>query len=106
MISFDLTDEQRLLEQSVREWGAREIAPHIREDDRQHRFNRERVLGGMAKLTVRDSGVGIPAEELPLVFERFHRVKGQGGRSHWRLAGVKWPMSCGNSFILIRAVHL
>ena len=34
MISFDLTDEQRLLEQSVREWGAREIAPHIREADR------------------------------------------------------------------------
>ena len=34
MINFDLTDEQRLLEQSVREWGAREIAPHIREADR------------------------------------------------------------------------
>ena len=25
MLSFDLTDEQRLLEQAVREWGAREI---------------------------------------------------------------------------------
>jgi hypothetical protein len=27
MLDFDLTEEQRLLEQSVREWGAREVAP-------------------------------------------------------------------------------
>ena len=40
MLNFDLTSEQQLLEQSVREWGAREIAPHIKEDDRQHRFDR------------------------------------------------------------------
>ena len=58
MISFDLTDEQRLLEQSVREWGAREIAPHIREADRQHRFDRERVLGGMAALGL--LGISVP----------------------------------------------
>ena len=60
MINFDLTDEQRLLEQSVREWGAREIAPHIREADRQHRFDRERVLGGMAKLGL--LGISVPQE--------------------------------------------
>jgi glutaryl-CoA dehydrogenase (non-decarboxylating) len=60
MINFDLTDEQRLLEQSVREWGAREIAPHIHEDDRQHRFDRERVIGGMAKLGL--LGVAVPQE--------------------------------------------
>ena len=29
MIGFDLTDEQQLLEGAVREWGAREVAPHI-----------------------------------------------------------------------------
>ena len=35
MIDFDLTDEQRLLEQSVREWGAREVQPvHPRERSR------------------------------------------------------------------------
>ena len=60
MIDFTLTDEHRLLEQSVREWAAREIAPHIRENDRQHRFDRERVLGGMAKLGL--LGVAVPAE--------------------------------------------
>jgi glutaryl-CoA dehydrogenase (non-decarboxylating) len=31
MLDFDLTEEQRLLEQSVREWADREVAPRIRE---------------------------------------------------------------------------
>jgi glutaryl-CoA dehydrogenase (non-decarboxylating) len=60
MISFDLTDEHRLLERSVREWAAREIAPHIREADRQHRFDRDRVLGGMASLGL--LGISVPQE--------------------------------------------
>jgi glutaryl-CoA dehydrogenase (non-decarboxylating) len=58
MIDFDLTDEQRLLEESVREWGAREIAPHIRELDRAHRFDRDRILGGMVDLGL--LGVSVP----------------------------------------------
>src|SRR5215208_6970460 len=49
MIDFDLTEEQRLLEQSVREWGAREVAPKIRELDRQHRFDKN-ILPQMAEL--------------------------------------------------------
>jgi GAF domain-containing protein len=32
-------------------------------------------------LLVRDTGLGVPAAELPRVFERFHRVEGQRGRS-------------------------
>jgi glutaryl-CoA dehydrogenase (non-decarboxylating) len=60
MIDFSLADEQRLLEQSVREWAAREVAPSIRENDRQHRFDRERVLGGMAKLGL--LGISVPVE--------------------------------------------
>ncbi|MBD0267451.1 MAG: response regulator, partial [Cyanobacteria bacterium Co-bin8] len=32
-------------------------------------------------LEVRDTGIGIPAEEIPHLFERFHRVKGAQGRS-------------------------
>ncbi|MEV6851113.1 SpoIIE family protein phosphatase [Actinoplanes sp. NPDC051411] len=36
----------------------------------------------MAVLTVRDTGVGIPADEQPLLFDRFHRVRGAWSRSH------------------------
>jgi glutaryl-CoA dehydrogenase (non-decarboxylating) len=49
MIDFDLTEEQLLLESSVRGWGAREVAPRIRELDRQHRFD-PTVLPQMAKM--------------------------------------------------------
>jgi signal transduction histidine kinase len=49
---------------------AGEIAVRVREDD-------TRVV-----LEVADTGVGIPADELPRVFERFHRVAGNVGRTH------------------------
>jgi glutaryl-CoA dehydrogenase (non-decarboxylating) len=59
MLDFDLTDEQRLLEQSVREWGAREVAPKIHQLDREHRFDRS-ILPQMAKLGL--LGCSVPAE--------------------------------------------
>ena len=37
---------------------------------------------GQARLTVRDTGVGIADEELPRMFERFHRVENSRGRTH------------------------
>lgn len=33
------------------------------------------------EMSVKDTGIGIPAEELPHMFERFHRVKGSAGRT-------------------------
>ena len=40
-----------------------------------------RRVGGAAELSVADTGVGIPADQLQYVFDRFHRVEGQRGRS-------------------------
>jgi glutaryl-CoA dehydrogenase (non-decarboxylating) len=59
MLSFDLTDEQRLLEQSVSEWAAREVAPRIRELDRAHTFDRG-ILPQMAELGL--LGISVPTE--------------------------------------------
>ena len=38
--------------------------------------------GEAVELRVRDTGVGIPAEELPRLFERFHRVEMTRSRTH------------------------
>lgn len=47
-----------------------EISVHLAESD------------GRARLTVSDTGTGIPLDELPRLFERFHRVEGARGRSY------------------------
>jgi PAS domain S-box-containing protein len=38
--------------------------------------------GDRAVLTVRDSGIGVPAGQLPLLFDRFHRVPDARSRTH------------------------
>ena len=43
---------------------------------------RLRSTAGHFELSVRDTGIGISAQELPKVFERFHRVAGAHGRTH------------------------
>jgi glutaryl-CoA dehydrogenase (non-decarboxylating) len=59
MIDFSLTDEQQLLERTVREWAGREVAPRIAELDRAHRFDRG-ILPQMAELGL--LGICIPPE--------------------------------------------
>src|ERR1700740_637254 len=39
-------------------------------------------IGNFAELRVRDTGVGIPPEAIPRLFERFHRVPNTRSRTH------------------------
>jgi signal transduction histidine kinase len=43
---------------------------------------RVRLDGEHALVEVRDTGTGIPAPDLPRIFERFHRLRGAGARTH------------------------
>ena len=46
-MDFNLTDEQKLIAETAREFADREILPRVRENDRAERFDRElaRKLG-------------------------------------------------------------
>jgi glutaryl-CoA dehydrogenase (non-decarboxylating) len=58
-MNFDLAEEHQLLEQSVREWAGREVAPRIRQLDREHRFD-PAILPQMADLGL--LGLAVPAD--------------------------------------------
>lgn len=59
MISFELSEEQKAVENMVRDWAAREVAPKIHDLDREHRFE-PGFLKGLAELQV--LGICIPEE--------------------------------------------
>src|SRR5512134_1155235 len=59
MIDFELSEEHKQVEQMVRDWAAREVAPRIHDLDREHRFE-PAFLKGMADLQL--LGICIPEE--------------------------------------------
>jgi glutaryl-CoA dehydrogenase (non-decarboxylating) len=59
MIDFELTEEHRAIVQTVREFAAKEVAPHIKEWDEKQQFNRA-VLDKMGELNL--LGVCLPEE--------------------------------------------
>ncbi len=62
------------------------IVLHLLSNAVEHTFNGEigiavRAVGSRAELVVRDTGIGIPAEQLPHIFECFHRVPNAKSRT-------------------------
>ena len=63
---------------------------------------------GNVQLRVRDTGIGIPADELPKIFTRFHRIHGAQGRTHEGsgigLALVQELVKCHGGSITVESV--
>jgi signal transduction histidine kinase len=59
--------------------------------------------GDGVELSVRDTGVGIPKAELPRIFERFHRIEGQTGRT---AEGSGIGLALVNELVRLHAGHL
>jgi glutaryl-CoA dehydrogenase (non-decarboxylating) len=80
MLSFDLSEDHRLLEHTVRDWGAREVAPRIRELDRAHRFDRNLFpqMAGLGLLgicvPIRYGGAGMDYLALGIASEELEYV--------------------------------
>ncbi len=84
-MDFELTDEQRQLQATVRDFAAREIAPHVREWDESSRYPLEVVkelgrLGLMGCIFPDEyGGAGYGYVEYVLAIEELSRVDGSVG---------------------------
>lgn len=59
MLNFDLSEDHLAVEQMVREFAAKEVAPHIQENDAKKHFDRS-ILKKMAELNI--LGICVPEE--------------------------------------------
>ena len=86
-MDFELTEEQKLTRQTVREFAEKEIAPRAREFDETQEFPREvmRKLGDMGMLGVvfppEYGGAGLKVLDYALIIEELARVDGSIGLS-------------------------
>jgi alkylation response protein AidB-like acyl-CoA dehydrogenase len=85
MISFDETEAQRILRQTVRAFAEKELAPHARRWDEEERFPTEIVPKlaelGLLGLRVPEEygGSGMSTEDVAIVVEELCRVDGSVG---------------------------
>ena len=92
-----LTDEQRQIRDTLREFAARELAPHAAAWDREHRFPREalRALGALGALGIvvpeALGGAGLDYVSLAVAMEEI--AAGDGATS--TIVGVQNSVVCG-----------
>jgi len=97
-VDLDLTDEQRLIVETAREFVDREIAPRARENDRAARFDAEMVprLGAMgylgAPVAERYGGRGLDYVSYGLIVEQI----GRGDSSTRTVVSVQTSLVCGS----------
>ncbi len=97
-MDLDLTDEQRLIVETAREFVDREIAPRARENDRAARFDAEMVprLGAMgylgAPVAERYGGRGLDYVSYGLIVEQI----GRGDSSTRTVVSVQTSLVCGS----------
>jgi len=82
MINFDYTEDERILQQTVREFAKNEIAPHARKWDEEERYPSELVPKlaslGLLGMTIPEEygGSAMKTQEIALVIEELSRVDG------------------------------
>jgi butyryl-CoA dehydrogenase len=97
-LDFELTDEQRLISESAREFSDREIAPRVRENDRAGRFDRELAtkLGEIgylgAPVAEEYGGRGLDYLSYGLIVEQVGRVDS----SMRTVVSVQTSLVCGS----------
>ncbi|HEX2572817.1 MAG TPA: acyl-CoA dehydrogenase family protein [Polyangia bacterium] len=81
-MNFDYTEDERILQQTVREFAKNEIAPHAKKWDEEERFPSELVPKlaslGLLGMTVPEEygGSAMKTQEIALVIEELSRVDG------------------------------
>ena len=98
VISFDLTDEQRLVQDTAREFADREIIPRARENDRNERFDLELVaklaeMGYLGSIVSEEyGGRGIDYRTYSLIVEQV----GRGDSSARTVVSVQTSLVCSS----------
>src|SRR3954452_12285324 len=98
MIDFELTDEQRLIRETAREFADREIVPVVRENDRNERFDLDLVkkLGDMGYLgpivSEEYGGRGLDYRTYGLIVEGI----GRGDSSARTVVSVQTSLVCSS----------
>src|ERR671910_2615143 len=97
-MDLELTDEQRLSQETAREFVDREIAPRARDNDRAARFDRElaRKIGDMgylgAPVVEEYGGRGLDYVSYGLIVEQV----GRGDSSARTVVSVQTSLVCGS----------